>query len=166
MSRANSCAWVSSCRASASWVASSSSGLCWPVRAILTCNVWRRRGSDQGNTQSERSFCRQRSINIRRYLEMALPEPRRRGRSFSHCRAAQRATVFNAPTRLCAWTLSCLVLDASSSDLTRQVLCLTGYDGAPVRACPCHMPGSARPRECRADGSEHESSAASVRAGG
>ena len=51
------------------------------------------RGSDQGNTQSEKSLYRQSSIDFRCYLEMALSEPR-------PCPYCRRNTVKrNSPTK-------------------------------------------------------------------
>jgi hypothetical protein len=38
----------------------------------------RRRGSNQGNTQNEKTLCHQSSIDFRCYLELARSEPRRR----------------------------------------------------------------------------------------
>jgi len=55
------------------WLSAASS---IPSPSRCACSAKSRRGSNQGNTQNEKSLSHQSSIDLRRYLEMALFEPR------------------------------------------------------------------------------------------
>ena len=67
-----------------------------------------RHGSDKGNTRDEKSRYRQSSVDVRRYLERALPEPRPPLlRSHGHGVLAAQRRGLNSISRQCRFGSTC-----------------------------------------------------------